>query len=76
MEESKVLIWTGLKERMLRKPLGGSFGWISGVTSQGSVALLSCIRSTADPQREEQGKASKAILRQLTPDLGPHASLR
>ena len=70
MKESKVLIWRGLEERMLKMPSGGSFGWISGVKSHDSVALLSCIPSSVESEKE----ASRAACRQLTTDLGQHAS--
>ncbi|BDA47543.1 probable Ufm1-specific protease 2 at C-terminar half [Coccomyxa sp. Obi] len=71
MEESKVLIWSGLKEWMLKKTSGGSFGWIFGVRSHDSVALLSGIRSTVDSEKEE----SKPAFRQLTTDLGRSQSM-
>lgn len=60
MEESKVLIWKGLQDRLLQKPRQSCFGWLTGVTTQERVALLSSLESLeeeeqnlSDPKRSE-----------------------
>lgn len=77
MEESKVLIWKGLQDRLLQKPRQSCFGWLTGVTTQERVALLSSLESLeeeeqnlSDPKRSEAtlGRVSGFTLQKAIED--------